>query len=329
MGSRDQPSERVVITLRENGLHSLWRGIVALESADRSKDKFEFKDAIMFLHHGVELLMKEILVRHSPFLKFADLESATNKQREADQKGIGIFFLEKPPKTVTYVGAIDRVRAFVKPTDLTHSLYKDLQDLNQLRNQVEHYAIEIDEKEIIRLLAELKGPLLDLFESQLGGVKDSQPIKVRKAWKEVEKLADKYAALEQEVADLMRLFRGQKVPGRLLGREGEISLPAFDLVSPSHTRAGSSRLRFDVLAEGPGDTWAVEIKAKLQKSSRAIEQMIRFGQISGATPWLIVFDELSPRWLEEANAHDVLITGKSEWTELKRLVQAEDSSPPP
>ena len=68
MSKKEKPSEKFTISLRENGLHSLWRGIEAYGAFDRTQDKLTLKDAIMFLHHGVELLMKEILVKHSPFL---------------------------------------------------------------------------------------------------------------------------------------------------------------------------------------------------------------------------------------------------------------------
>jgi len=92
MSKKEKQPEKFVISLRENGLHSLWRGIESYGTYDRNQDKLMLKDAIMFLHHGVELLMKEILIKHSPFLIFEDLRDAATKQKQADELGLGIFF---------------------------------------------------------------------------------------------------------------------------------------------------------------------------------------------------------------------------------------------
>lgn len=120
---------------------------------------------------------------------------------------LGIFFLGRPPKTVTYDEAIKRVSAFIKPPELTDNLQADLNSLNQFRNQLEHYAIEANKEDVIQLLAELCEPLLELFENQLGQVKKQQPTKVTQAWAKVQKLAETHNELEKEVfeviADLM------------------------------------------------------------------------------------------------------------------------------
>ena len=95
--SSKQPSSNIFkISLRENGAHSLWRGIESFDEFDNSQNKMMLKDAIMFLHHGVELLMKEVLVSNSPFLIFEDLRSASKKQKQADKLGLGIFSRKSP-----------------------------------------------------------------------------------------------------------------------------------------------------------------------------------------------------------------------------------------
>jgi hypothetical protein len=59
----------------------------------------------MYVHHGVELLMKQILVQHSEYLLFDDLGDATlKKQKQANKEQTGVFQLEKPPRTVDVYG---------------------------------------------------------------------------------------------------------------------------------------------------------------------------------------------------------------------------------
>ena len=55
--SQDIPrSGRFNINLLENGVHSLWRGIESFEEYGTTQEKMLLKDALMFLHHDVELL---------------------------------------------------------------------------------------------------------------------------------------------------------------------------------------------------------------------------------------------------------------------------------
>src|SRR5260370_17722797 len=107
------------------------------------------KDTIMFLHQSIELLMKEMLVQHSPYLIFEELKDIPKKQKEANKKGIGIFFIDNPPKSVTYEAAISRVEAFINPPELDDNLKQNLEKLNRQRNQLKHYAIDGDKQKVV------------------------------------------------------------------------------------------------------------------------------------------------------------------------------------
>jgi hypothetical protein len=149
------------ISLKENGLHSLWRGIESFQAYTKTQDKWLLKEAIVFVHQGIELLMKQMLVQHSEYLIFEDIGPETvKKQKQANSQGIGIFYLSSPPKTVTYLDSIGRVEAFVKPPELDEPLITRLHELNRLRNQLEHYAIEADVEQIVRLLGNVREPVL-------------------------------------------------------------------------------------------------------------------------------------------------------------------------
>ena len=328
MPKKEKQPEKFAISLRENGLHSLWHGIESYGIYDRTQDKLMLKDAIMFLHHGVELLMKEILTKHSTFLIFEDLRDAATKQKQADDSGIGIFFLDKPPKTVTYEEAIKRVSAFVKPPELTTDLQTNLNKLNQFRNQLEHYAIEADKENIIKLLAALHEPLLELFDNQLGGVREHQPAKVSQLWNKVQNSAKFYSELEREAFDLVTHFKGQKVPGRLFGVEGEFALPTFtDILANQRVSMQGMFREIDILGEGQGFRWVVEIKGTPRIGQSAIDQVFSLSHALKAKPWLIVFAELPESMRKAAHAYGVLITGIREWKELKGLILAGSQTP--
>jgi len=156
------------ITLLQNGIHSLERGFESVDGYLRKEeDEFLLKEAILFIHHGIELLLKQLLVQESRFLIFSDLSSVVRRQREANQKGVDIFSLEKPPHTISYPEAIERVDAFLDIPQFTLQLQRDLRELNQLRNRLEHYAIKTDKVKTVRLLSKIRAPLLRLFESQI------------------------------------------------------------------------------------------------------------------------------------------------------------------
>src|SRR5690242_12115936 len=94
--------DKFQISLRENGEHSFKRSLESYREYEKTEDQMLLKDTIMFLHQSIELLMKEMLVRHSPYLIFDELKDIPRKQIEANKKGIGIFFIDKPPRSVTY-----------------------------------------------------------------------------------------------------------------------------------------------------------------------------------------------------------------------------------
>jgi hypothetical protein len=85
------------MSLRENGLHSFGRGLKSYDEYLSSHNPILLKDTIIFLHHGIELLMKQILVQHSEYLIFDDLDIASKKQIDADRRGINVFDLDQPP----------------------------------------------------------------------------------------------------------------------------------------------------------------------------------------------------------------------------------------
>lgn len=73
--------KKITLSLKENGLHSLERGLSIFKSFEQTENIFLLKEAIMFLHHGIELLMKQTLVENSSeVLIFSDIDNETVKK---------------------------------------------------------------------------------------------------------------------------------------------------------------------------------------------------------------------------------------------------------
>ncbi|HEV8717249.1 MAG TPA: hypothetical protein VGX03_31065 [Candidatus Binatia bacterium] len=143
-------------------------------------------------------------------------------------------------------------------------------------------------------------------------------------WNKVQSSAKFYSELEKEVFELVKHFKGQKVPGHLFNAEGEFTLPTFTDVLPNHRIASEGMLcEVDILGEGQGFRWVIEIKGVLRDGQSGIAQVRALSHALKAQPWLIVFTDLSASTRAAAHAHGVLITGANEWKELKKLILAE------
>lgn len=324
--------DKFQISLRENGEHSFKNSLDSYEKYEVSKDPLFLKDTIIFLHHSIELLMKEMLIRHSPYLIFEELKGIPDKQKEANKKGISIFFLDKPPKSVTYEIAIDRVEAFINPPELTDSLRQNLTMLNHLRNQLEHYAINTDKEEVIRIFEAIHKPILNLFENHLGPLTKLRTPQINQIWSNIGHIAEEHRMKIHEVYMLMEKFNWQKVPGSLFGQSGETRLPKFDRITKNYRMSLGDSIgivEFDIFAEyndvyGDYNSWPVITKLN-SPSIDFIHMMDIYHILAGSTPWLIVFNELSNEFAEVAWELGLMVTNAKELQKLKELVESPDT----
>jgi hypothetical protein len=315
---------RVKIELRDNGLHSLWKGIAAYESAKTDDaDVWIFKDAIMFIHHGVELLMKQILVNHSEYLVFEDLsETTVKKQKQAKKEKIGVFSLLKPPRSVTYSNAIRRVEAFIAPPELDVSLIDRLDELNNLRNQIEHYAVDIDKQDVTELLGKIHEPLLALLDSQLGGIRKAQPVPVIKAWESMTSGMERGIAAENRVAEIAACFVGQVVKEDLFTTDHQVTLPRVVQVQQGSRWEDSDReFEIDVVVESDSEKWAVEVKASQRLRRETFHQIKSIAHTVNATPWLVFLGSSTAQDVRSAHELGVLLTDGIQLDALEQLVK--------
>lgn len=83
---------RLKLDMKQNAVHSIRRAIDSLNQHAQSNDAFLMKDAVLFFHHGIELLMKEMLRKHSEYLIFEDIKELHTKVNRAKKEQVDIFF---------------------------------------------------------------------------------------------------------------------------------------------------------------------------------------------------------------------------------------------
>jgi hypothetical protein len=146
-------------TLLDNGADSLRS---AYENLEQIKDIVEggehrLKDAVIFLNHGVELLLKLILKNHSPSLMFEKIDAylEAKKKIKNTEKAKTVFDINKNLKTVSLLEALTRVE-FLCDIEIPQNLRNSILYVNKIRNQFMHYEVELDEKETETLVKSLQ-----------------------------------------------------------------------------------------------------------------------------------------------------------------------------
>jgi len=99
-------------SLLDNGVDSLRAAYESLDSFSNQHDgtNHNLKDAIIFLNHGIEILLKLILKKHSPALMFTDLKAYQKAKMEMKKKQKeDVFEVDPTLRTITLEEALARV----------------------------------------------------------------------------------------------------------------------------------------------------------------------------------------------------------------------------
>lgn len=168
----------VNISLVQNALHSFKKGYISFENWKTNKSQMELKDAVLSFHHGIELLLKQLLIEENQFLVFNNIDKAIEETeriqcREVhDCKGISDLIEKGKPKQVQTVGfchLIRRVAIILEIQELKKGsfLRDNLENLNRFRNQLVHFSIFTEEYELVDVLSELVNPFLELLQPRI------------------------------------------------------------------------------------------------------------------------------------------------------------------
>lgn len=166
-------------TLLDNGADSLKKAkhsIEAFESLSERSTPHHLKDAIIYLNHSIEILLKYILSEKSEYLIFKDLKKFTLATKElleyqegSDKvpitNGFGyrrkyyrsVFDVPKGRRLIT-IGlneAIERVK-YLCGIDIPIDFEQGISLIQSYRNQITHNSISVDSTEKKELILSLK-----------------------------------------------------------------------------------------------------------------------------------------------------------------------------
>ena len=148
------------IKFLENGMDSLSKGYMFLqdyekklldENIDEKERYFLLKDAILSIHHAIEIMFKSILIKHSEFLIYSEINKhVKDAYREKNKKGLSSIFettLKNKVHTATFEESINRVET-ICGYPLDKDLKEKINQLNSYRNLIIHSEIFLTESDI-------------------------------------------------------------------------------------------------------------------------------------------------------------------------------------
>ncbi|MFL9833890.1 hypothetical protein [Chryseobacterium terrae] len=163
----------------QNGLDSLQKGYKNLieyenltfsENSDNSNRFFYLKDAILFTHHGIEILIKKILHNYNELLLFSQIDShLKNAIIEKNKNNLNSVFetkLNHKIHTVNFSESLERLK-IIPNLKLSSNLENKLKDLEMYRNIIMHSEPFINEYLIINTFDDLSDELDVFFEIAL------------------------------------------------------------------------------------------------------------------------------------------------------------------
>lgn len=172
-------SENLKIGLLDNGSHSLKRGFEMWTEWDQSKNAWLLKEAVIWVHHGIELVLKQLLVQKNEFLVFQDVNKAVERlgilRKKSEMKNAGILDLFDHDDSVMSVGfksLIERAAITLSINELeTGSFLRSKIDrLTRYRNKIVHFSLELDVIEVSSLLSDILDPLLVVLSREINDI---------------------------------------------------------------------------------------------------------------------------------------------------------------
>ena len=168
----------------DSGLDSLKKGFQHLTEYEKatfylkkkSQDEIRFyhlKDAILFIQHGIEILIKNIIHNHSEYLIFSQIDSNVKAALlQKNQQNLNSVFesdLKHKIHTVNFLESIERLK-IIPNVKISKAFEGRLKELESYRNIIMHSEPYLNEYDINETFDGLSDEL-DLFFSQNIGEK--------------------------------------------------------------------------------------------------------------------------------------------------------------
>lgn len=220
-------------SLLDNGTDSLKKAKQSIESfevLEKSTAYHHLKDAIIFLNHGVEILLKYILSSRNESLIFKNIDAYIEAKKELISKheqlaphkpgrGFGdkfnqyysVFDVDKGKKlqTISFDEALRRIQ-YLCDIKIHRDFKGSIRYINTCRNKLTHHFMRLNHDEETRLIQHLKGAYeqsVQFFEEHIPGVVekiDAQRFELTKEeWEEHQRMMEEYY-YERAISDLSK-----------------------------------------------------------------------------------------------------------------------------
>jgi len=169
-------SHSLRIGLLDNSYHSLKRGYEMWSQWKKTEDAWLLKESIIWVHHGIELALKQLLAQTNAFMVFEDVNKAVlslgNLREKKGMEKAGVLDLFDNDDKIMSVGfrnLIERAAVTLSIPELTKNapLRQKIDELTKYRNKVVRFSIELDIASVSNLLSEILDPLLFMLEREV------------------------------------------------------------------------------------------------------------------------------------------------------------------
>jgi type I site-specific restriction-modification system R (restriction) subunit len=199
----EHQSPNLRIGLLDNSYHSLRRGYEIWSLWKKTDDAWLLKESIIWIHHGIELSLKQLLAQTNAFLVFENVDLAIEnlgklRKKEGMENAdvMDLFDNSDRVKSVGFQSLIERVAVALSIPELAKNapLRQRIDELTKYRNKIVHFSIELDIAAVSSLLSEILDPLLLMLERE---VKDDKFIQhripeIRELAQPVKKFSDQF-----------------------------------------------------------------------------------------------------------------------------------------
>jgi hypothetical protein len=152
------------------------RGYEFWDDWQKTGDNWILKESIFWIHHGVELALKQLLVQKDEFLVFEDVDAAVTAlatlRKKQGMKNAGVLELFEHPDgvmSVSFQKLLERCAVMLNLTELAEGepLRSKIEELGNYRNQITHFAVKFKVGYIANLLADILNPLLTILAREI------------------------------------------------------------------------------------------------------------------------------------------------------------------
>lgn len=177
--------------LRDYEISLMEKSELGSESITEEDRYYLLKDAILAIHHGVEVLLKSILFEKSEYLVFTELnrhvQNAFIEKRNKKLDSVFETSLKDKIHTINYDESRTRVEAFCGFT-IPKKLNQKLEDLQNYRNLITHSEINLNENDIAATFEDFLDVLDGFFFNAIG-----QKYKTLNGYSELQKNYEDYS----------------------------------------------------------------------------------------------------------------------------------------